>query len=184
MRLLASLSSMFVLLATPAFAQSGNPPGMTPDTGPQQPNNPDRLFVHAAAIGGMAEVEFGGLAEQKTESDAVKGFALRMVEDHSKANDRPIKIAKEDGVAVPAELDPKHQAKRDRLETLSGVQFDQAYIRGQLVEHQKAAQLLEYEIGSGQDVDLKNFASEFLPIFLQHLQMAQDVQAELTGSAP
>ena len=49
MRVLATLSSMLVLLAAPAFAQSGNPGFMTLGTGPRQPNNSDRVFVHAAA---------------------------------------------------------------------------------------------------------------------------------------
>jgi putative membrane protein len=54
MRLIATISLVLMLLAMPASAQTGNPAGMTPGTGPQQPNNPDRLFVRAAAIGGMA----------------------------------------------------------------------------------------------------------------------------------
>jgi putative membrane protein len=88
---------MIVLLAGPALGQSGNPAGMTPGTGPEQPNNPDRLFVHAAAIGGMAEVELGELARERAQGEAVKEFARRMVEDHGKANDRLVSIAKEDG---------------------------------------------------------------------------------------
>jgi putative membrane protein len=184
MRPLATLTSMFVLLATPAFAQGGNPGFMTPGTGPQQPNNTDRLFVRGAAIGGMAEVELGKLAQQEAQNGAVHDFALRMVEDHGKANDRLVGLAKEDGVVVPDALDQKHQATLDQLKRLSSAAFDRAYIAGQVADHQKTAQLLEYEIGSGQDVELKSFASEILPIVLQHLQMAQDIQAELTGSAP
>jgi putative membrane protein len=66
---------------------------------------------------------------------------------------------------------------------MSGAAFDRAYIAGQVADHQKTAQLLEYEIGSGQDVELKTFASEILPIVLEHLQIAKDIQAQLTGSA-
>jgi putative membrane protein len=183
MPLLATISSILVLLAVPAWAQSGNPAGMTPGTGPQQPNNTDRIFVHAAAIGGMAEVELGELAQQKAQSEAVQDFGRRMVEDHSQANERLISIAKEAGVTVPDELDQEHKAMRERLAAMSGAEFDAAYLQGQVIDHQKTAQLLEHEIGSGQQVDLKNFASETLPVLLEHLRSAQDLQAEMAGKA-
>jgi putative membrane protein len=177
----AILPSMLVLLTAPAMAQPGNPAGMTPGTGPLEPNNPDRLFVRTAAIGGMAEDEFGQLAEQKGQSDAVKEFGRLMIADHGKANERLIDLAKEDGIAVPHELDAEHEAMRARLESLSGAEFDLAYLQVQVVDHQKTVQLLEYEIGSGQDVELKSFAAESLPVVLRHLRSAQDIQAELTG---
>jgi putative membrane protein len=189
MRLLATMTSLIVLLAGPAFGQSsnatgtGNPAGMTLGTGLQQPNTPDRLFVRAAAIGGMAEVEFGELAQQKAQDDAVKEFARRMVEDHGKANDRLTSIAKDAGIALPDEMDAEHQAMRDRLTEASGAAFDLVYLQGQIADHQKTAQLLEYEIGSGQQMELKNFASQVLPVVLQHLRSAQSIQAEVTGKA-
>lgn len=183
MRAFATIAALVVLVATPALAQSGNPAFMTPNTGPQQPNNADRIFVHAAATGGMAEVELGELAEQKAQHAAVKHFGRRMVEDHGKANDRLISIAKEAGIPVPDELDGEHKAMRDRLENLSGAEFDVAYVQGQVMDHQKTVQLLEYEIGSGQHVELKNFASEVLPVVVQHLRSAQNLHAEMTNKA-
>jgi putative membrane protein len=181
MRVLATVASLFALLVVPAAAQEGNPAFMTPDTGPKQPNNTDRVFVHAAAIGGMAEVELGRLAEQKGQNDAVKEFARRMVNDHGKANERLVGLAKEDDIAVPDELDQEHKARRDRLNAASGSEFDLAYVAGQVADHQKTAQLLEHEIGSGQDIELIGFASDTLPVVLQHLRTAQELQAELTG---
>ena len=44
-------------------------------------------------------------------------------------------------------------------------------------------QLFEYEIGSGQDSQLKNFASQTLPVLMEHLEMAQTIDARLTGAA-
>jgi putative membrane protein len=44
-------------------------------------------------------------------------------------------------------------------------------------------QLLEWEIGSGQDARVRAYAVQMLPIVLEHLEHAQGLQAELTGSA-
>ena len=182
-RVLATVASIFMLLAVPAAGQKGNPAFITPDTGPKQPNNTDRVFVHAAALGGLAEVELGKLAEQRSQNDAVKEFARLMVGDHGKANDQLIGLAKEDEIAVPKEVDEEHKEMRQRLTAAKGAEFDLAYLQGQVIEHQKTVQLLEYEIGSGQDTDLKSFAAEILPIVLQHLRAAQALQAEMTGKA-
>ena len=72
---------------------------------------------------------------------------------------------------------------RERLQAMSGAAFDLAYLEGQVADHQKTAHLLEYEIGSGQQVELKDFAAETLPVVLQHLRTAQELQAEMTGKA-
>jgi putative membrane protein len=181
MRVLATLTSCAALLAIPALAQNGNPAFLTPGTGADQPNNSDRNFARTAAAGGLAEVEFGKLAEQRARSDAVKNFGQRMVKDHGKANDQLMGLAKEDGIPLPEKLDPEHMAIHDRLAGLSGATFDQAYVQAQIADHQQTAQLFEYEIGSGQDADLKNFASEALPIVLSHLQLAQRLQADMAG---
>jgi putative membrane protein len=189
--LLTALALSVGMLALPAAAQTGNPAGMTPGTpqaapgapAPHQPNQPDRIFIREATIAGMAEVETSKLAEQKGQSDAVKNFGRQMVRQHTTANDRLATLAKADNVPQPGEFDHEHQAMRERLETLSGAAFDRAYIQGQRADHQRTAQLLEYEIGSGQDAELKTFASETLPIVLQHLQMAQDIDAQMVGQA-
>jgi putative membrane protein len=198
MRLLAAASLIAFLAATaPSLAQqpgTGNPATMAPGT-PQsapgmpaanQPNQNDRLFVYEAMIGGNAEVEFGQLTEQKGRSPAVNDFARQMVADHGKANQQLAQLAQAANIPQPRDLDEEHKAMRSRLQQLSGAEFDLAYIRGQIGDHQKTVQLFEWEIGFGQDPQLKGFASEILPIALRHLDMARAVEYQLitTAGAP
>ncbi|WP_063776660.1 DUF4142 domain-containing protein [Microvirga massiliensis] len=191
MRLLATLSGFAILLTLPVSAQVGNPAGMAPGTpqsapgvpAPHEPNTQDRLFARIATIGGMAEVELGRMAEQKGGSDAIKDFGRRMVQDHGKANDQLAGLAKQADIPLPGELDPEHKAMRDQLQAMSGSNFDRAYLHGQIADHQKTVQLLEWEINFGQDAGIKRFASETLPTVLHHLQMAQDLMTQITGQA-
>src|SRR3954468_3820713 len=152
---LPTMSLALVLgLALPAVAQIGNPAGMAPGTAmtapgqpaPHQMNTQDRLFSELAAAGGLAEVDLGKLATQKTQNASVRQFGDMMVKDHSPANDRLSVLAKRSNVPLPSELDPEHKLMRTQLERLSGAQFDVAYMQGQIVDHQKTATLLEWEI--------------------------------------
>lgn len=201
-RLLTLMPLAALLLAMPAAAQTGSPAGTSSQTGvgnpttmppgtpqaapgvaaPHQPNQADRTFIREAAIGGMAEVDFAKLAEQKGQSDAVKRFAQRMIQDHTKANDQLAALANAANVPMPNTLDEEHRSMRAALEKASGASFDRAYIQGQMADHAKTAQLFEYEIGSGQDAGLKTFAADTLPVVLQHLQLAQGIAAEMTGA--
>jgi putative membrane protein len=179
-------------MAWPTLAQIGNPAGVAPGTqqpapgmpAPHETNNTDRLFARLAATGGKAEVEFAQLAQQKGLAGSVKEFARMMIDDHGKANGKLIELAKAADIPLPAGLDPDHQAARDKLEKLTGAVFDTAYILSQIEDHQKTVQLLQWEIGSGQNGPLQKFAAETLPVVLMHLKHAQLIASELTGQAP
>lgn len=158
----------------------GNPAGTpagTPKAAPGTPaarelNQADRAFIAAAMAGGIAEIEFAQLAERTSRSAAVKQFAQRMLREHQEADKRIADFAREAGVAPKRALDPDHKAVYDRLSKLQGGAFDRAYVDSQIVDHQVMAQLLEYEIGSGQDRELKALAADLLPAILDHLQTA------------
>lgn len=168
-------------------AQGGNPAFMSPKTAAGDAtdvtNTVDVLFARQAALGGMAEVEFGRLAAEKASAEAVTAFARRMIEDHGRANDRLKAVAADNDIPLPSKLDDDYRRKYDGLSALSGAAFDRMYMRGQIQDHQRAVQLLEHEIGSGQDVAIKTFAAETLPAVLEHLEMAQHVVAELAATA-
>ena len=141
----------------------------------------DRAFAQKAAIGGMAEVELGKLAQQKAASERVKQFGARMVADHSKANDELKQIAGGKGLALPSDLDAKHKAKLARMQKLAGAAFDRAYMDDMLADHKHDVADFQKEASSGRDGDLKSFASKTLPTLQDHLKLATETHAAIKG---
>ena len=142
----------------------------------------DKAFVEKAAVGGMAEVQMGKMAQQKGSSDQVKQFGGRMVDDHSKANDELKQIASAKGIALPTDLDAKHKSKMDKMEKLSGAQFDRAYMDEMVADHKQDVAEFKKQASSGKDSDLKAFAAKTLPTLEDHLKMAQSTDAAVKGS--
>jgi len=185
-RFLAMAPFAALVLALPAAAQTANPaPPVQNETQGNQAalDQNDRSFVQEAGAGGLAEVDFAKLANQKSSDDSVKRFAQHMIQDHTKANEQLAGLAKSDDVPVPTELDPAHRAIRARLEKLSGANFDRAYIEGQVADHQKTVELFQHESSTGRNPGLKNFATETLPTLRGHLRMATALEGELTPQA-
>jgi len=133
----------------------------------------DHDFVMDAAMGGLMEVELGRIAAQKGMSDAVKQFGQRMVDDHSKANEELMSLASSKGMTLPTALDEKHQKDVTKLSAMSGAEFDRAYSRMMLSDHNKDVKEFEKQSTKGGDADLKAFASKTLPTLQEHLQMAR-----------
>jgi putative membrane protein len=133
----------------------------------------DRSFVEKAAIGGMAEVELGNLAQQKATSDQVKQFGARMVQDHTKANDELKQVASAKGMQLPTTLDKKHKSDMDKLQKKTGADFDKAYMSHMLDDHKHDVADFKKEATSGKDADVKGFAAKTLPTLQEHLQLAQ-----------
>lgn len=179
-------------LAAPALAAALLSAGLAPGASAQTASAPpasavalappsgklagaDQKFLQKAAVGGMAEVEMGQLAQQKAQSDAVKQFAARMVQDHGKANDELKALASSKGATLPGGTDHKHAQTKQELEKLSGAAFDRAYMKHMLADHKKDVSQFRAESKSAKDADVKRFAAQTLPTLEEHLKLAQNV---------
>ena len=135
----------------------------------------DHNFMTKAAQGGMAEVELGQLAQQNGQSQQVKDFGKRMVDDHGKANDELKQLASQQGVSLPTTLDSKDQALKDKLSKMNGADFDKAYMHAMVMDHKKDVAEFKHESTSGNDQAVKDWAGKTLPTLQDHLQMAQNI---------
>lgn len=146
-------------------------------------STPDAAFYKHAAEGGMAEVELGSLAEQKSASSSVKDFGAMMVKDHSAANDKLKAIAASKDISLPTSPSMSQKATKVKLEALSGDTFDKSYVTGMIKDHQEDIAMFEREAASGQDPDAKAFAASTLPTLRTHLQKIQAIAADSGISA-
>jgi len=168
--------------AAPVLAQQ-QPAAATKANGTSAKAAADHAWAMNVAKDGMAEVELGRLATEKASSNDVKMFGQRMVDDHSKANDELKMLAQSKSITLPAAADAKHKATHDRLAKLSGAAFDRAYAQAMLADHRQAVASFKKESQSGNDPDLKAFATKTLPTLQDHLKMAEDINHAGVGTA-
>jgi putative membrane protein len=142
----------------------------------------DARFAKNAAEGGMAEVKLGELAQEKASSQAVKSFGKRMVDDHSKADEKLKATAHSENITLPGELKSADQAAYDRLAKLSGTEFDHAYMQMMVKDHEEDVSEFKKEASSGRNQALKDFAAQMLPTLEDHLKEARDVAASRKAS--
>gem|GEM_PF-772716 len=134
-------------------------------------------FAVEAANGGMMEVQLGGMAQEKAQSQRVKDFGNMMVRDHSTANDELKNLAVSKNIALP---DSVGADKREHIEELgrkSGREFDEAYIDMMVKDHEEDVNAFEKASNNLSDPELKAFASRTLPILRMHLDSAKAIQA-------
>lgn len=147
----------------------------------------DKKFFTEAASGGMMEVQLGQLAKDKAQSQDVKNFGSRMVTDHGKANDELKQLAQQKKWTLPTTLEPKHKSMVEKLQKVSGSEFDKQYMKGMVNDHAKDVADFRNATQKVKDPELKAWAGKTLPVLDQHHQLAKEtagkvgVDGETTG---
>lgn len=144
-------------------------------------------FVEKAAQSNIAEAQLGKLAAEKAQSDQVKRFAQRMVDDHTKANTQLVE-ATQGKFTLPKDVATEHGDKMRKMQGMQGEDFDRAYMREMLTEHRNDVKMFQDYARNGDDQALKTFAQNTLPVLQEHLKMAQDItggeKAETPSTTP
>lgn len=146
--------------------------------------NPDSKFMTTAATGGMNEIALSNAALTKSSNEEVKQFAQKLIDDHTAAGDELKTIAAAKSVTLPTEIDGKHKAAAEKLEGLSGAEFDMEYIKWMVKDHEKAVSAFQKEADKGKDPEAKAFAAKTLPTLQGHLDMAKSMRAKMSGTKP
>ena len=145
---------------------------------------PDSQFVTKAAQGNLAEVALGKLATEKGQSDDVKKFGQKMVDDHSKAQQDLEGVASKNNWNIPKDVSAEQKAEQQRLEKLSGAAFDRAYVQMMVKDHTKDVAEFKREAAStSANSDLKDFATRTYPTLADHLTQIKAIHDSMNKSS-
>lgn len=132
-----------------------------------------------AAGGGMMEVALGQTAQQQAASQRVKDFGAMMVSGHTKVNDELKAIANAKNFSLPATMPEKHQKHVDDLTKKQGKDFDKAYMKMMVNDHEEDVKKFEKAASDATDPAIRDFAARTLPVLRMHLDSAKAINKQL-----
>jgi putative membrane protein len=142
----------------------------------------DSAFLRKAIQGDLAEVQMGNLAQQKATNSGVRSFGDTLTKDHSDNQKKAAALAQSLNVAPPTAPNAEQKKSYDQLSKLSGQKFDQDFVRHMVVDHEKDIAAYKKEAQS-KNPQIAAFAKETLPTLEKHLQMAKDLQKQVSSAA-
>lgn len=147
-----------------------------------QNGSSDSQFLKKAAQGNMAEVAMGKLAAQNAQSDDVKKFGQRMVDDHTKAEQDLEGVASKNNWTPPSDMSAMQKSEEQRLEKMKGAAFDRAYMQMMVKDHVgDVAEFKKEANNTAANSDLRDYAKRTYPTLDDHLTNAKAVRDALSA---
>jgi putative membrane protein len=139
----------------------------------------DKKFLAKAAQSDQNEIALSKLAEQKATDPAVKAFAEKMIAEHTKMTEGMKPFAESWGVTPPTGPDEDCQKELDKLNKLSGKDFDKEYIDQMVTDHSKALSAFTKEAKDTKDVKFQAVVIQDKTAVAAHKNMAYDLKQKL-----
>lgn len=160
----------------PGGYPSGNPGGMAgggAGGASTQSSMIDQAFVREMMQSDAVEVQLGQLAQEKSQSDDVKQFAQKMIENRKRLDDQLAPLAKQLDVSQPNGPDKKTKKEIEKMQAMSGPQFDEEYIRTIEKAHEKDVKSFKQAAEASQNPNIQKTAQADAPVIEQHLAAVQ-----------
>lgn len=139
----------------------------------------DKKFLATASQSDVNEIKLSELAQEKATNPAVKAFATKMVTEHNKMSASMKPFAESWGVNPATNLDDDHQKEYDKLNGLSGADFDKEYMAQMVTNHSKALSAFTTEAKDTKDVKFRAAVLKGKTAVAAHKNMAYDLKKKL-----
>jgi putative membrane protein len=152
--------------------------GLMPDKAIAQSDD-DKKFLAMAAQSDQNEIALSKVAEEKTTNPDVKAFAEKMISEHTQMTASMKPFADAWGLTPPSGPDADHQKDLDKLNELSGKDFDKAYMKDMVSDHTKALSAFTKEAKDTKDAKFRAAVIKGKTAVAAHKNMAYDLEKKL-----
>ena len=139
----------------------------------------DKKFLAMASQSDVNEIKLSELAEQKATAPAVKAFAKKMVVEHKMMSASMKPFAETWGLTAPMDMDSGHQSEWNKLNGLSGKDFDKEYIDAMVSDHTKALSAFTTEVKDTKNAKFKAAVIKGKSHVAAHKNMAYDLKKKM-----
>lgn len=139
----------------------------------------DKKFLATAAQSDQNEIALSKVAMQKATNPEVKSYANKMIADHMKMTATMKPYAESWGVTPPNGPDADHQAALDKLNSMSGADFDKEYINQMVTDHQKALDAFTTEAKDTKEAKFRATVMKGKTVVAAHTKMASEMQTKI-----
>lgn len=141
-----------------------------------KPATPEQ-FIQKVANANQFEIDLSKLALDKSKNDAIRRFAQRMIDDHTKIGDELKATLQQANLPQPSDqLSEQDQALLTKLKNEKEALFDRTYTADQIKGHIQAVNLVGGYAKAGTNPALKELAAKTLPILKEHLKLAEGLR--------
>jgi putative membrane protein len=180
---------------TPAPSPTGQPPAQNPPVQNQPAQNPpvtaqnapgvrenlrpDMEFIRDALADNFLAIRMAELAQRKAQNREVRQYAEKAISDHTSMQNQWVTLGANNGITLKPGMGKRHKKKADRLEKLSGREFDRAYMTTEVQSHQDYVEYFSKEGRATHSSQVRNKAANDLRILERQLSDAKDVANEV-----
>ncbi|MFF2850367.1 DUF4142 domain-containing protein [Streptomyces sp. NPDC058001] len=148
-----------------------------PSTSTAAPATDDAPFLRAIHQGNMAEIAAGLNAGKSATAACVRKVGATLVTDHRKLDADVVALARKLHVTLPASVSPAQEKATTRVQAKAGKRgYNTAWLANEATGHIETLALIDRELKSGGNSQVKAAAQAARPVVAHHLELIRACQ--------
>jgi predicted outer membrane protein len=135
----------------------------------------DAQFIRDVDASHTLQIRLGRLAQEKARDGAVKRFGERMEKEHGELQKEWSNTAARNGMEFKSGMGPEHRENLERLQKLSGREFDRAYMTLMIQSHNGYLNYWRKEGRAARSAPVRQLVNRGLPTLEEDMQLAKRV---------